>query len=134
VDRAAVRSATITALEATETLTLSRDAFTALRRAHPGVDRLLVEVLSMEVRRLTDRLAEALYEGAETRVMRRMLDLTEIYGGPVPLTQDNLASMAGTTRPTTNGVLQTLAAAGIVRLGRGRFEVLDRLALEARTR
>jgi CRP/FNR family cyclic AMP-dependent transcriptional regulator len=134
LDPLAVRSATITALEPTETLGLSRSAFEDLRRDHPGVDRLLIDVLAREVRRLTSRLAEALYDSAEKRVMRRLLDLAAIYDGVVPLTQDNVASMAGTTRPTANGVLQALVVDGILSLGRGRFEVLDRPALEARAR
>lgn len=129
-----VRSATITALEPTETLSLTRDAFDRLRREHPGVDRLLVEVLSAEVRRLSQRLAEALYDPAEKRVLRRLLELDGLYDGPVPLTQDNVASMAGTTRPTTNVVLRRLVQDGVLRLARGRFEVLDRRALEARAR
>jgi CRP-like cAMP-binding protein len=133
VEPAQRRSATITALEPTETLSLSGDAFDDLRRSHPGVDRLLVEVLSKEVRRLTNRLAEALYESAETRVLRRLIELDGIYDGTIPLTQDNLASMAGTTRPTANGVLRALVLAGIVDLRRGRIEVLDRSALAART-
>ncbi len=134
IDRAARRSATITALEATETLSLSREAFDELRRRHPGVDRLLIEVLSAEVRRLTNRLAEALYESAETRVLRRLVDLDAIYEGNIPLTQDSVASMAGTTRPTANGVLRTLVAEGVLALRRGRIEVLDRSALVARAR
>ena len=134
IDPTLRRSATITALEPSETLALHRAAFDELRREQPGVDRLLVEVLSLEVRRLSNRLAEALYDSAEKRVMRRLLDLDAIYEGVVPLTQDNLASMAGTTRPTTNGVLQTLVRDGLVALGRGRLEVLDRPALESRAR
>jgi CRP-like cAMP-binding protein len=134
VEPAQRRSATITALEPTETLSLSGEAFDALRRSHPGVDRLLVEVLSKEVRRLTNRLAEALYESAETRVLRRLVELDGIYDGTIPLTQDNLASMAGTTRPTANGVLRGLVADGIVHLRRGRIEVLDRSTLTARAR
>ena len=134
IDRTARRSATITALEPTETLSLSRDAFEELRRQHPGVDRLLIEVLSAEVRRLTNRLAEALYESAETRVVRRLVDLDVIYDGTIPLTQDSVASMAGTTRPTANGVLRALEADGVVQLRRGRIEVLDRDALASRAR
>lgn len=134
IDRAARRSATITALEPTETLSLSREAFEELRRLHPGVDRLLIEVLSAEVRRLTNRLAEALYESAETRVVRRLVDLDVIYDGAIPLTQDSVASMAGTTRPTANGVLRALEVDGVVALRRGRIEVLDRTALVARSR
>jgi CRP/FNR family cyclic AMP-dependent transcriptional regulator len=134
IDRAARRSATITALEPTETLSLSREAFDELRRRHPGVDRLLIEVLSAEVRRLTNRLAEALYESAETRVLRRLVDLDAIYDGNIPLTQDSVASMAGTTRPTANGVLRALVTEGVLALRRGRIEVLDRPALVARAR
>lgn len=128
------RTATIEALEPTETLSLTRSAFQELRQGHPGVDRLLVEVLSAEVTRLTARLAEALYDPAEKRVLRRLLELDAIYEGVVPLTQDNVASMAGTTRPTTNVVLRGLVADGVLALSRGRFEVLDRTALAARAR
>jgi CRP-like cAMP-binding protein len=134
IDRAARRSATITALEPTETLSLSADAFDDLRRRHPGVDRLLIEVLSAEVRRLTGRLAEALYESAETRVVRRLIELDRIYDGIIPLTQDSVASMAGTTRPTANGVLRGLVQDDVVALRRGRIEVLDAAALAARGR
>jgi DNA-binding transcriptional regulator YhcF (GntR family) len=37
--------------------------------------------------------------------------------------------MAGTTRPTVNRVMQDLAEAGIVELGRGRFTVVNPAAL-----
>jgi CRP-like cAMP-binding protein len=134
IEPVARRSATIAALEPTETLSIDGESFDRLRVQHPGVDRLLVEILSSEVRRLTNLLAEALYESAETRVLRRLLDLDAIYEGTIPLTQDNLASMAGTTRPTANGVLQRLVSDGVLRLGRGRLEVLDRAALASRSR
>lgn len=134
IEPSARRSATIAALEPTETLSLNAAAFEDLRREHPGVDRLLVEVLSKEVRRLTNRLAEALYDSAEKRVLRRLLDLDAIYEGVIPLTQDNLASMAGTTRPTANGVLRGLVEDGILELHRGRIQLLDRGALETRAR
>ena len=134
IDPTARRSATVVALEPTETLSLTAEAFATLRRDHPGVDRLLVEVLSAEVRRLTGRLAEALYESAETRVLRRLAELDRMYDGDIPLTQDNVASMAGTTRPTANGVLRTLVHDGVVALRRSRIQVLDRPSLAARAR
>jgi CRP-like cAMP-binding protein len=134
IEPSARRNATIAALEPTETLSIDRESFERLRAQHTGVDRLLIEILSAEVRRLTNLLAEALYESAETRVLRRLLDLDAIYDGTIPLTQDNLASMAGTTRPTANGVLQRLVSDGVLRLGRGKLEVLDRAALATRAR
>jgi CRP-like cAMP-binding protein len=134
IDPSSRRTATVTALEPVETLSLSRSAFADLRRDHPGIDRLLIDVLAAEVRRLSQRLAEALYDNADKRVVRRLLDLDDIYNGVIPLTQDDLATMAGTTRPTANRVLQGLVSAGLVALSRGRFQVLDRPELVHRAR
>ena len=47
----------------------------------------------------------------------------------VPITQQDLAALAGTTRPTANRALQPLLDAGVVELGRGRIVVTDRAAL-----
>ena len=75
-----------------------------LRTSHPAVDRLLIDVLAQRVRRLSDQLVEALYSPVEARVARRLLHAAERWGGAidgtvVPLTQEDLAGMAGTTRP-----------------------------------
>jgi CRP-like cAMP-binding protein len=50
------------------------------------------------------------------------------------ITQEDLAALAGTTRPTANKVLRELERAGTLALRRGRIEVidLDRLAARAR--
>jgi CRP-like cAMP-binding protein len=47
----------------------------------------------------------------------------------LPLTQSELAEMAGATRPTVNKVLRTLEDAQVIALGRGSVQVLDRAAL-----
>jgi CRP-like cAMP-binding protein len=125
----------VAALEATETLALGGAAFDDLRRRHAEVERALVAYLGRLVRDLSTRLAEALYVPADKRVLRRLLDLDALYGGgAVPLTQEDLATLAGTTRPTANRALQGAVDAGWVALGRGRLEVLDREALVRRVR
>jgi CRP/FNR family cyclic AMP-dependent transcriptional regulator len=133
------RSATAVAVELAETRTLRRDQFEQLRRAHPQIDRFLIEVLVAQVRQLNSHLQEALYVPAETRVLRRVLSLvasyTEADGGCViPLTQDDVATMAGTSRPTANRVLKAAEADGVLRIGRGRIDVLDAAALTERAR
>ena len=69
-------------------------------------------------------------------MVRRLAELAMLYGdsGPIeiPLRQDDLASMAGTTRPTANRVLRQLEDEGIVALRRGTLQVLDAAALAAR--
>lgn len=129
------RTATIVAVTDAETLTLSRDRLDLLRKQHPQVERFLTTSLAAQVRRLSAAVLEALYLPVETRVLRRLAHLARVYGdgGRPPhirLTQEDLASMAGTTRATANRVLRELEDQGVVRLGRGSVTVIDRIALE----
>ena len=131
------RGATIIALEQCETLSLGRDEFHRLRSSYPGVDRFLVELLSARVERLNNYLLEALYVPAEKRVLRRLLRLCELYRGDdqrivIPVTQEMLANLAGTTRPTANQVLRRLVASDIVSISRSQIVVLDRQSLRQR--
>lgn len=134
------RSASVVALDATETLVLHRRDFEELCARQASVRDLLVQLLSDQVRRLSDQVVEALYLPAEKRVVRRLRGLVRVYGAdgdddvPVPVTQDDLASLAGTTRSTTNRVLQELAAEGVVSLSRGRTVVHDVADLDRRAR
>jgi len=123
------RSGTVEALEPVETLALTRSRFDELRRDHPEVNDLLVRALDARLREIGARLVEALSETADKRVLRRLADLAEIYGPGTPttivLTQDDLATMAGTTRPTANRVLRGAQDRGVIDLARGRIEILD---------
>ncbi len=99
---------------------------------------MLVEVLAAQVRRLSTHLVEALYLPVEVRMVRRFAELAMLYGDSrpieIPLRQDDLASMAGTTRPTANRILRQLQDDGIVALRRGTLHVLDAVSLAARAR
>jgi CRP-like cAMP-binding protein len=135
------RTATVVALERTETLSLHRDQFAELRGRHPSVDDFLVNVLAEEVTRLSGLLVEALYIPVDVRVVRRLVALMADYaeGGPavgveIPLTQEDLASLAGTSRATVNRVVGEAEKAGLVELRRGRIIVRDPDGLAARGR
>jgi CRP/FNR family transcriptional regulator, cyclic AMP receptor protein len=126
-----VRSATVTALEPCETLSLRGPEFDRLRREHPAVERMLLEQLALQVRRLSTQLVEALYVPADRRVLRRLVDLTELYDdgtgtAKVMVTQSMLASIAGTSRVTANQALHKASSRGCVELARGYIHVLDR--------
>lgn len=134
-----VRTATVIAIEASETLVIHQDVFAALRREHPSVTDVLVRILAERVRDLTVNLVEALYVPADKRVLRRLLTISALYAHGegevvVPLTQEDLAGLAGTTRPTVNRVLREEEKRGSLRLGRGKVEILDRGAIEKRSR
>jgi CRP/FNR family transcriptional regulator, cyclic AMP receptor protein len=120
------RTATVSALEDGETHSVFRDDFALLQRTHPGVKDVLLRLLAEQLRRASDRIVEAHYVDADTRVRRRLCSLAETYGDSVvPLTQEDLAAMAGTSRATVNRVLREEERRGTVALQRGRVTLVD---------
>jgi CRP/FNR family cyclic AMP-dependent transcriptional regulator len=135
----ASRNSTALALEPVETLTLHRDRLDELRERHREIDRFLLDALMREVRRLSHSLLEALYVPVDKRVLRRLADLATLYADGtettmIPLTQEDLAQLAGTTRPTANTVLRRAEEAGDLRISRGRIEILNADGLARRAR
>lgn len=133
------RTATASAVEHAETQSLRRGRFDELRLAQPAVDQFLIDMLAAQVRRLSRQLQEALYASAETRVLRRVTEMAQSYAGSarptiIPLTQDDIATMAGTSRPTANRVLKAAEADGLLVVARARIEVADAELLAARCR
>src|SRR5213593_1673731 len=129
IDEARERSATVVALERAETRAIARGDLERLRREQPQVDELLLRLLAARIRRTNDLLAEALYVPADKRVLRRLRELAELYGEEgtrvIPLTQEEIAGLAGTSRATVNRVLRAEERAGSLELTRGRTTVLD---------
>jgi CRP-like cAMP-binding protein len=137
--RSSTRTATAVALEAVTTLSLEQEAFDRLCAEQPSVERLLVGVLASRVERLSRHLNEALYLSVDKRIMRRLIELSRVYGTgaaavTVPLTQEDLAGLAGTTRPTVNLLLRKLQQDGVVALSRGRIDILNPTALDRAAR
>jgi CRP/FNR family cyclic AMP-dependent transcriptional regulator len=123
------RSATVSALEPAETHSIYRGDFIRLRREHPRVNEVLTGILAERLRRLSEQLIEAYYVPADRRVLRRVRELAEIYGGSeavvIPLTQEDIAGLAGTSRATVNRVLREEERRGTVELQRAKTVVLE---------
>ena len=129
------RTATVVALEQAETYAVYKDDFHRLRAQHSSIDDVLFAFLVREVRMLNERLLEALYISADRRILRRLHDLAQdMPGGEIPLTQEELAELAGTTRSTVNRVLRDEERRGTVALSRGRTRVLDPTQVARRAR
>jgi CRP/FNR family transcriptional regulator, cyclic AMP receptor protein len=130
------RTATVTALEAGETLVVRGAELRRLAQRHPALDEVLVRLLAAQVQHLSELLVEAYTVDADERVVRRLLDLVSVYGGTppvvVPLRQEDLAALAGTSRATVNRVLRKAERDGLVQLARGRTVVVDPAALRRR--
>jgi CRP-like cAMP-binding protein len=129
------RTATVVALEEAETYAVYKDDFHRLRAEHSSIDEVLFAFLVGEVRMLNERLLEALYISADRRILRRLHDLVQdVPGAEIPLTQEELAELAGTTRSTVNRVLRDEERRGTVALSRGRTRVLDPTQVARRAR
>jgi CRP-like cAMP-binding protein len=128
------RSATVVALETAETFAVYKNEFDRLRREHPSVNDVLFAFLAGELHRQNELLLEALYLPVERRLLRRLVELAELYGETVPLTQEQLAEMSGASRPTVNRVLRDEQERGTIRLERGKTIVLEPDELARRSR
>lgn len=129
------RTATVQAIEPVVALTLRRPDFAELRRLHPSVTEFLIKSLAATVRRLDAQLVEAFHFPAEARIRRRLQALAQVYDSgaqviEVHLTQEELAQLAGTTRPTVNRVLKEEEQRGTLRLGRGQIVILEPAQLD----
>jgi CRP-like cAMP-binding protein len=134
------RTATVAALEEGETYSIYRTDFERIRARHSGIDRFLQNFLVNEVRVLNERLLEALYVPVDKRVRRRLIELADLYSDhaeeaiTIPLTQEVIAELAGSARPTVNQVLREEERQGSIELKRGKTVLLDVDSLRRRTR
>jgi CRP/FNR family cyclic AMP-dependent transcriptional regulator len=129
----APRSATATAVEATETLTMTRASFASLVDG-PGPFRWRVLTgIAQRIRRLTDQLAEVHFLDLSGRLALQLVRLAEEKGSgaatdvelPGTLTQSDLAAMVGGTRQRVNQILGDFADEGLVRHDGGRLVIID---------
>jgi CRP-like cAMP-binding protein len=133
------RRATVRALEPAETMVIYRTDFDHLRQRHRAFSDLLVDILTLRVLRLSVQLEEALYLPVQTRILRRLVELARSYGGGrepavIPLTQEDIAGLAGTARATVNRILRAERSRGTVSLEKRRITVLDLDSIVKRAR
>ena len=122
------RTASIVALERVRTLSIPAGVFQDLRDRNPRLEQLVSSILARRVDELSAQVVEAMYDSLESRIVRRLLGLAQVYGTAsgevtIPLTQDELSQLVGGARPSVNQVLRRLVDEGQLDLGRGRITV-----------
>jgi CRP/FNR family transcriptional regulator, cyclic AMP receptor protein len=137
-----LRSATVTAAEATETLALLRDDILTVLQGDLQFALALIGSLARRLRNADVRLEDAYFAHLDERVGRRLLQFAEERGRataegidvPLPLSQAELASMLGAGRSRVSTVLGAYQDAGLIRLGKRSFTVLQPERLRQRAR
>jgi CRP/FNR family cyclic AMP-dependent transcriptional regulator len=139
----APRSASATALSASETVMLPRDRFRELIATEPGVRDALLASIAGELRRLTTHVEELHFLDITGRLAARLARLARDGGSRLPdggirlrsnLTQGDLAAMVGCTRQSVNKLLGQFTDDGLLRLEREGIVVIDIEGLTAMSR
>jgi CRP/FNR family transcriptional regulator, cyclic AMP receptor protein len=136
----AARSATASAMEATETVVLLRPNFERLVDGGGPFRWSLLGGVAHRIRRITDQLAEVHFLDIGGRLALTLTRLAEEAApGAVrdvrltrPLTQTDLAAMVGGTRQRVNQILGEFAEEGLVSVDQGGIVVRDVQALRNR--
>jgi CRP/FNR family cyclic AMP-dependent transcriptional regulator len=127
------RSADATASGPAELFVIRRVDFQNLLERRYEITMKLIEILCERLRGSSDRVEEASLLAFPLRLARRLIKLADDFGEEILITQEELSVLTGAGRETVNRQLQKWQRSGIVRLGRGRVEIvqMDRLRQEA---
>lgn len=129
------RTSSVVAIDDVSARVLSTHEFEKMREKHPQIEKLLLRYLARRVDGLSERLAETVYENVNRRCARRLYEVATLFRDgedqvTVPITQDDLAGLAGASRPTVNQILGQLQDAKIIATGRGTITVNSMPALK----
>ena len=125
------------ALDTTECLTLSREAFLRYLDNHPRVMRRMVAILAANIRRMDETFAESAFLDIPGRVARKLLELAELHGEQTAdgirigmrLSQETLAGMVTASRENVNRSLSRFASEGLIKLDSGSITIVDQSRL-----
>lgn len=131
------RTATVTALEATELDVLSRDAFSAYVLHRPGVALPLLKALALRLRDSSHFVKEALYTHVGTRLADTLLKLAHAYGKhtregvqiPQQFTPEELGEIAGVPPRVVAAHLRHWQHDGVIKTQRGQLTLIRPEAL-----
>jgi CRP/FNR family transcriptional regulator, cyclic AMP receptor protein len=132
------RNATMRAIGAVHTLIVGYERFSSFLDTHPGASRAYRRVVTRRWSDADTMLRKRTVTSGAQRVAGLILDLTGRYGKragsaielALPLSQEELASLAGTSRATVARALANWRERGFIRTGQHRITVIDAAALQ----
>lgn len=124
---------------------IGRQAMRAVLDAHPGIVLHVTKQIGSRMKRVESRVEDLVFRDVRSRVSRVLLQLADDFGRDLPegrlielaVTQEELATLVGTTRQTVNACLRDLERDGLLgRRGRsflvGNLAALRRVAAGSR--
>jgi CRP-like cAMP-binding protein len=135
------RSATATAVDATETMVLYRQDFLDFLGENPELAADVNTMLVQRLRNVNQMLGDMVFLDVPTRVAKQLLALAETYGENakpgdqivVPMGQDELARLVGASRETVSRALNSYRRLGILDTSHRRITITDLAGLQRMT-
>ena len=131
-------SASATAMETTQVMTLNRDEFLEVITKNPEMVNNILVVLSNRLRRTNTMFEDAVFLQLPARLSKRLLELGEQHGLKTDrgleielrLTQQDLANFLGASRVAINRLLRQLQDSGLISVDRKHISILQPGELE----
>ncbi len=124
--------ASVEALDATSLYLICAEDMQYLMREIPAIARNVIRILASRLRHLVELVEDLSFRHVTGRVAKILLQYASDSApdGGSRLTQQQMATMAGTAREMVGRALKGLEQAGAIRMDRGRIAILDRDVLE----
>jgi CRP/FNR family transcriptional regulator, cyclic AMP receptor protein len=127
------RNATIQAVDAVRALILRHDKFSSFLDTNPGADHAFRRIMTQKWNDADSKLRRRAVTTGGQRLAALLLDLAERHGREaggvihlvMPLSQEELASLAGTSRATVTRAFGNWRKRGLIRTGHRRITILD---------
>ena len=127
------RNATIRAIDRVRALIVRHDKFSSFLDANPGADRAFRRVVTQKWNDADTKLRRHAVTTGGQRLASLLLDLAERHGREadavihlvMPLSQQELASLAGTSRATVTRAFGNWRKRSLIRTGHRRITILD---------
>jgi CRP/FNR family transcriptional regulator/CRP/FNR family cyclic AMP-dependent transcriptional regulator len=135
------RSASVTSAGITEVFVLYRDDFLEFIHKHPSIAIHVISTLCHRLRRTDNLVEDVVFLDIPARLAKKLLELSQTHGKKLPnnaveielrLTQQDIASMLGTTRESVNRQLVAFQERGFISIDRQRITLLKPAELEKR--
>jgi CRP/FNR family transcriptional regulator, cyclic AMP receptor protein len=125
------RNATVEAVDTVHALIVKYDRFSSFLDSYPGAARAYRHTVTQRWNDTATILRNFSMTSGSQRVAKLLLDLASQYGSgkngeiDVPLTQEELASLAGTSRATVTRAFSSWRRRGFIRTGQRRITITN---------
>ncbi len=136
-----IRSATAVAVEATETMTITREDFVSFINEHSRVALEIIALLVRRLRAMDETIGDMVFLDVPSRVAKKLLTLAETYRNSqdsngdvaIPIGQEELSRLVGSSRETVSRALTSYRKMGLLTTSHRKITITNMKGLERMT-